>query len=44
MEVGLGRVRDSDFRVSPGFNWSGVEVDEVDDGSTLCVVVHATLH
>ena len=40
----MGRVRDSDFRVSPGFNWCGVEVDEEDPGSTLCLVVDATLH
>ena len=42
--MGVGRVRDSDFRVSQGFNWCGVGVDEEDDGSTLRVVVDATLH
>ena len=38
----MGRVRDSGFRVSPGFNW--FEVDEVDHGSILRVVVDTTLH
>ena len=30
--------------VSPGFNWCRFGVDEEDLGSTLRLVVHATLH